>query len=70
MNRLSLPVFGLCLGLIGLTPIAASPDTNQRQASASPDDNCPRARKPLIRPLSEPVPMRKRDKCRARRILM
>jgi hypothetical protein len=70
MTRLSLSLCILSAGLIGLTPIAAFPDTNQRQVSAASDDNCQRNRKPLIRPLTEPVPMRKRDKCRARRILM
>jgi hypothetical protein len=55
--------------LAGFASAAAAPDTNScRQQDA--DDTRTTTRRPLLRPLTETGLIRKKDRCRARRILM
>ena len=53
--------------LMVITPVTASPrDSDQAEAA-----NCPcKAQRRLVRPLTESMPVRKKDKDRIRRILM
>ncbi len=70
MKRLFLNLLILsCAGFAGLAPAAAAPDaTSCRQQEA--EDARAGIRRPLVRPLTESTLLRKKDRCRTRRILM
>jgi hypothetical protein len=70
MKRLSFKLLILSgAAFAGLAPAAAAPDASScRQQEA--EDSRTSARRPVVRPLTETTPIRKKDRCRTRRILM
>jgi hypothetical protein len=53
----------------GLAPVSAAPDTNICRSQEAEDARAG-TRRPVVRPLTESAPLRKKDRCRTRRILM